>query len=115
MPDVPRKLGLRRAPQGLVRNLALSDIQIRDPFVVRDPDSDLYYLFGSTDPNIWDGPGIGFDAYRNRDLADWESPFAAFRPQDGFLAERRFWAPEVYGLMVPDGRCEDTVGRVAQG
>ena len=40
----------------------LTDIQIRDPFVVTVPEQGLYHLFGSTDPNIWNGPGIGFDS-----------------------------------------------------
>lgn len=38
-----------------------SEIQIRDPFVALD--QGRYWLFGSTDPNIWTGPGRGFDCY----------------------------------------------------
>lgn len=89
----------RRNPAGpfqLRQGLALADIQIRDPFLVHDPASREYYLFGSTDPNIWDGPGIGFDTYRSTDLTAWEGPFAAFRPPAGFWAEGQFWAPEVH-------------------
>lgn len=74
----------------------LSDIQIRDPFVV--PDGDDFYLFGSTDPDIWKSDGIGFNYYRAVDssLTEWDGSFPAFRPGAGFFARKNFWAPEVY-------------------
>lgn len=74
---------------------ALRDIQMRDPFILRE--GDTCYLYGSTDPDIWRAPGVGFDVYRARGgLTDFEGPFPAFRPPEGFFAERNFWAPEVY-------------------
>lgn len=80
---------------------ANQDVQIRDPFVVPVPDEGKYYLFGSTDPNIW-GRGVGFDFYVGEDLQRWEGPYPAFRPDAGFYAESNFWAPEVY---LRGGRC----------
>lgn len=74
----------------------LSDIQIRDPFVLPVESEGCYYLFGSTDPDIWRGPGVGFDCYRSRDLANWEGPLEAFRPAPGFWATTNFWAPEAH-------------------
>lgn len=74
----------------------LQDIQIRDPFVLPLPERSTYVLFGSTDKNIWSGPGVGFDAYRSRDLVTWEGPFPAFRPTPGFRGRTQFWAPEVH-------------------
>ncbi|WP_263364595.1 hypothetical protein [Paenibacillus arenilitoris] len=38
--------------------LRREDIQIRDPFVLPVPKQKRYYLFGSTDRNIW-GKGTG--------------------------------------------------------
>jgi hypothetical protein len=76
--------------------MLLSDIQIRDPFLVADPATGLHYLFGSTDRDIWSGPGTGFDAYRSADLATWEGPFEAFRAAPGFWGTTQFWAPEVH-------------------
>lgn len=74
-----------------------SDIQIRDPFILPEPDEQAYYLFGTTDTNPWhDGIGEGFNCYRSTDLQHWEGPFSAFRPSDDFWAERNFWAPEVH-------------------
>jgi beta-xylosidase len=71
------------------------EIQIRDPYVVTVPGEEAYYLFGSTDRNIW-GKGTGFDMYRSRDLRQWEGPFPVFRPGADFFSEENFWAPEVY-------------------
>lgn len=71
------------------------DLQIRDPFVVPVPAEGKYYLFGSTDANIW-GKGTGFDAYVGEDLEHWEGPYPVFRPQEDFYSDTNFWAPEVY-------------------
>ncbi|MBT2289576.1 family 43 glycosylhydrolase [Paenibacillus albidus] len=76
----------------MIKNVSL---QIRDPFVLPVKREGLYYLFGSTDSNIW-GRGTGFDVYTGTDLEHWEGPFAAFRPGPDFYAEKNFWAPEVY-------------------
>ncbi|MDR2509819.1 MAG: glycoside hydrolase family 43 protein [Spirochaetaceae bacterium] len=70
------------------------DIQIRDPFVVCE--GGLYYLFGSTDSDIWKSSGTGFDVYTSSNLQEFEGPFAAFRPPSGFFSETNFWAPEVH-------------------
>jgi len=44
-----------------------NEIQIRDPFVLKENGS--YYLFGSTDKNIWgQGTSVGFQAYKGEDL-----------------------------------------------
>ncbi|WP_207952263.1 glycoside hydrolase family 43 protein [Paenibacillus turpanensis] len=75
--------------------LSAKDIQIRDPFVVPIEAEGNYYLFGSTDRNVW-GKGTGFDAYVSKDLESWEGPFPVFRPDETFFAENHFWAPEVY-------------------
>jgi len=73
----------------------LDQIQIRDPFVVVE--GDVFYLFGSTDKDIWHGPGVGFDVYRaHGQVRDFEGPFPAFRPRAGFWSVTNFWAPEVY-------------------
>lgn len=70
--------------------------RMRDPFVLARPDEGRYYLFGSTDPDIWRGPGTGFDAYIGKDLETWEGPFPAFRPEADFWGKENFWAPEVH-------------------
>ncbi|MDR0412091.1 MAG: glycoside hydrolase family 43 protein [Treponema sp.] len=75
--------------------MRISDIQVRDPFVVLE--GGTYYLFGTTDKDPWNAPGVGFDVYASTGgLDEFEGPFPAFRPPHGFWSERNFWAPEVY-------------------
>jgi arabinan endo-1,5-alpha-L-arabinosidase len=69
---------------------------MRDPFVLALPEEGRYILFGTTDPDCWNGPGVGFDAYVGKDLQEWEGPYPAFRPQSGFWAAKNFWAPEAH-------------------
>ncbi|MFC7789788.1 glycoside hydrolase family 43 protein [Microbacterium sp. MAHUQ-60] len=74
--------------------MRLGDIQIRDPFVLTD--HGRYWLFGSTDANIWDGPATGFDTYWSVDLEEWHGPVPAFRPRAEFWSHTQYWAPEVH-------------------
>jgi len=74
----------------------LSDLRIRDPFVLADANSGTYFLYGTTDPDPWSGAGVGFNAYRSEDLENWVGPIDAFRPPTGFWGTTQFWAPEVH-------------------
>ena len=76
--------------------LKKSDIHMRDPFVLPIAQQGKYYLYGTTDENCWVGPFVGFDVFESEDLENWAGPFAAFRPPEGFWADRNFWAPEVF-------------------
>ncbi len=89
---------------------------MRDPYVLPLPEQRRYLLFGSTDKNIWSGPGTGFDCYESRDLENWLGPIPAFRPPDDFWANTQFWAPEChpwqgrYYLFATFARDTDTTG-----
>lgn len=76
----------------------ISDIRIRDPFIVSDLSEKQYYLFGTTDLNTWKGKATGFDCYISKDLQNWSDPIPAFRPSRDFWADENFWAPEVYHI-----------------
>ncbi len=78
--------------------MKLEDIQIRDPYILVDKEEEVYYLYGSTDKDIWKGPGTGFDAYKSKDLCEFEGPFPVFRPEPDFWGKENFWAPEVYAV-----------------
>lgn len=97
--------------------MKLSEIQIRDPFVLPVRARGEYFLFGSTDKNVWNGPGVGFDCYRSRDLKNWDGPIPAFRPRKDFWGTTQFWAPEVhefngryfmFATFKTDGHCRGT-------
>lgn len=77
-------------------HIPTSQIRIRDPFVVPCREKQVYYLFGTTDPEPWNGAGEGFKVYESRDLEYWSEPKYAFLPPKGFWATRQFWAPEVH-------------------
>lgn len=70
-----------------------SDINIRDPFVMRY--KGIYYLYGTRSATCW-GPADGFDCYASADLEEWEGPFEIFKKPEGFFADRSYWAPECY-------------------
>jgi len=71
-----------------------ADIQIRDPFILKH--DGLYFMYGSTDKNIWNSRGTGFDVYTSRDLFEWEGPGPVYRPPADYWGTHEFWAPEVY-------------------
>jgi hypothetical protein len=73
----------------------LSEIQIRDPFVVPVPQTGTYHLFGTTDKDCWN-TGVGFDTYTSTDLLHWTGPTQVFALGNGFWATVNCWAPEVY-------------------
>ncbi|MEH7254037.1 glycoside hydrolase family 43 protein [Neobacillus niacini] len=97
--------------------LIKNDIRIRDPFILTDEDSNCYFLYGTTDQNVWEGTGVGFDAYRSSDLENWDGPYPVFRPTSEFWGDQHFWAPEVYyyqdqyymfASFKADGKCRGT-------
>jgi hypothetical protein len=60
-------------------------------------ENNTYYLFGSTDKDIWKAKGRGFDVYTSSGgLADFDGPYPAFRPPVDFWSDTNFWAPEAH-------------------
>jgi beta-xylosidase len=78
--------------------MRLTEICIRDPFVLPVAESQTYYLYGTTDLDPYKG-GVGFDTYRSRDLVEWEGPIPAFRATADFWGKLQFWAPEVHAYQ----------------
>lgn len=77
--------------------LKRKDVYIRDPFIVPVESEGVYYMFGTTDRNCWrDQIATGFDYYITKDLENYDGPHPAFRPPEGFWANKNFWAPEVH-------------------
>ncbi|MGN1370526.1 MAG: glycoside hydrolase family 43 protein [Aristaeellaceae bacterium] len=73
--------------------MKLSDINIRDPFVLLHEDK--YYLYGTRGATCW-GEADGFDVYVSDDLENWSEPHEIFHNDGSFWADRNYWAPEVY-------------------
>ena len=73
--------------------MRLSDINIRDPFVLVHEGQ--YYMYGTRGATCW-GLADGFDVYVSRDLESWDGPQVCFHNDGGFWADRDYWAPEVH-------------------
>lgn len=71
----------------------ISQIHLRDPFILPILEKNAYYLFGTG----WRFPeGPGFMVYQSSDLNNWSEPSIAFQRQTGFWSDREYWAPEVH-------------------
>ena len=73
--------------------MKLSDINIRDPFVLKE--GDTYYLYGTRAKNFGTNVG-GFDVYTSKDLESWSEPKVCFDSEKNGFNRSVNWAPEVH-------------------
>lgn len=77
--------------------LKQEEIRIRDPFVLLDRETGLYYVYGTTELQEGTRAGNKFFVYITRDLENFDGPYTVF---DGskcdFWADKDFWAAEVH-------------------
>ena len=71
----------------------LTDINIRDPFVL--PEDGKYYMYGTRGENFGRQTG-GFDVYVSTDLTEWSGPEACFDSAAFGMNGGVNWAPEVH-------------------
>lgn len=77
--------------------LSLSDIHIRDPFVVADKSSGTYYMYASISNRLHTIDSTqGVEVYTSRDLVHWNEPQPVYIIPDDFWAHHFIWAPEVH-------------------
>lgn len=73
--------------------MKISDINIRDPFVLYE--NGKYYLYGTRARNF--GKKVnGFDVYISEDLEEWSNPVSCFNAEKWGLNKEVCWAPEVH-------------------
>lgn len=73
--------------------MKLTDINIRDPFILKE--GDTYYMYGTRARNF----GIdvkGFDVYTSKDLENWSDPIECLDSRKYNLNRDVNWAPEVH-------------------
>ena len=74
-----------------------SQVRIRDPFVLPDPETKTYYIYNSTD---WgseaEQQAKAVIVYRSKDLDNWEAPVPVFQLPPDHWARESIWAPEVH-------------------
>jgi GH43 family beta-xylosidase len=73
----------------------LSDIRIRDPYVVADASTKTYYMFAQMG-NRAGAQQTGVEVYTSKDLETWDGPEPVFVVPDDFWARESVWAPEVH-------------------
>lgn len=74
----------------------LSEIPIRDPYILPDKKSGYYYMYKSASVNTSGKALGGVEAYKSRDLKNWEGPLQVFTvPNDNWITGG-VWAPEVH-------------------
>lgn len=69
-------------------NLRISDMRIRDPFILADKQSNVYYMYANNRPN--------FKVYKSLDLVKWKDLGNCFTAGGDFWGANDFWAPDVY-------------------
>lgn len=83
--------------QEKVSTIHLTDLHVRDPYIVADPQSQSYILYKSA--LVKDDQGrsaSGVVAYRSSDLEYWKGPYVVYTtPQDNWITGS-IWAPEVH-------------------
>lgn len=74
----------------------LSDINIRDPYIMPDEKSGYYHMYKSASVNSSGKVLGGAEAYKSKDLESWEGPVQVFVvPTDNWITGA-VWAPEVH-------------------
>lgn len=76
---------------------SLTEIRIRDPFILTDQTEGLYYMYAQMENRLDSDKHIkGVEVYTSRDLENWSGPEPVFVVPDTFWARNMVWAPEVH-------------------
>ena len=79
---------------------ALSDIRVRDPFILADTATHTYYLYAQRANRLGDETTQqGVEVYTSSDLQAWSGPQPVFIVPDTFWAQQMVWAPEVHAYQ----------------
>lgn len=77
--------------------MKLSDIHIRDPFILLEDGK--YYLYGTRydgECGTFPQEADGTDVYVSDDLINFSDPVPVFRKDENYWGTHHFWAPEVH-------------------
>ena len=78
--------------------MKLSEIRIRDPFILADKETKTYYMYGTTDLQYDSYASYPrFSVYVSQDLENFQGPFVVFDGEkQRFWATGDYWAAEVW-------------------
>ena len=75
----------------------LTDIRIRDPFILADKSTQTYYMYAQMDNRLEKKDSRkGVEVYISKALKRWEGPYPVFVIPEGFWADQMVWAPELH-------------------
>jgi len=74
----------------------LSDIRLRDPFILADSETQTYFLYAQMSKRVGSDVHRGVEVYTSKDLETWKGPTSVFQVPPDFWAHRAVWAPEVH-------------------
>ncbi len=77
------------------RTVRLSDVRIRDPFILPDEATKTYYLCVSHSVG-GDRTKTGVAVYTSKDLETWRGPLSVFEVPSDFWGQKGVWAPELH-------------------
>lgn len=69
-------------------DIKVSDMHIRDPFILVDRENQVYYMHVNGDKKV--------KAYKSKDLTMWKDLGTSFAPGSDFWGKSDFWAPDMY-------------------
>lgn len=83
--------------QGSLSTVHISDLYIRDPYIITDVQTKTYFLYKAAWIKDKSGNNIsGVVAYKSKDLEYWEGPVTVYTtPPDNWI-KGAVWAPEVH-------------------
>ncbi len=77
--------------------LKLTDIHIRDPYILADNKNEIYYMYKSSSTKDPTGEAKGgVEVYKSKDLLTWEGPIRVFTVPENNWITGGVWAPEVH-------------------
>jgi len=75
----------------------MADICIRDPYILADAKTGIYYMYRSSNAEDKNGKPIGgVEAFKSKDMKVWEGPFRVFTVPENNWITGMVWAPEVH-------------------
>ncbi len=91
---------LSASAQTPTKTVYLSDIQVRDPYILADTTSHTYYLYVQNSGRSEEkNPNKGVDVYQSKDLQQWTGPTHVLTLPNPYWARKSVWAPEVHAYQ----------------
>ncbi|MEC3878009.1 glycoside hydrolase family 43 protein [Parapedobacter sp. 10938] len=82
--------------QHATETIHISDLHIRDPYIIADKETQTYFLYKSAPVGSAETRRSGVVVFKSKDLENWEGPYTVFTTPDDNWITGAIWAPEVH-------------------